>query len=126
MSPWLIVAPPTVTGSPIEPGTSLPAPLMRTQRAQIGRPSSASSSTSRTDASTRIAAAPWALAWVASRSPTSATGRGSGIVRTSTSPGCTAAIAAWTIRLSSWPQRTVRAGPATRVPGSTWIRSAST
>ena len=39
------------------------------------------------------------------------------MVSTSTSPGCAAAITAWTIRLSSWPQSTVRAGPATREPG---------
>ena len=40
---------------------------------------------------------------------------------TSTSPGRASAIAACTIRLSSWPQRTVRAGPAAREPGTTWI-----
>ncbi len=87
MSPWLIVAPPTCTGSPMVPGMSLVAPLIRTQRAQIGSPSSARVSMSRTAASMRIPAAPWALAWVASRSPTIPIGRGSGIVSTSTSPG---------------------------------------
>ena len=50
----------------------------------------ASSSTSRTAASTSIAAAPRTLAWVASSSPSRATGAGSGIVSTSTSPGCVA------------------------------------
>ena len=46
--------------------------------------------------------------------------RGSGIVSTRTSPGSIAAITACTIRLSSCPQRTVRAGPAAREPGTTW------
>ena len=121
------VAPPVdSTGSPIEPGTFLSAQRTRTWRAQTGRPSSFSSSTSRTAASTSSAATPRPLAWVARRSPTSATGLGSGMVSTSTSPGSASATPAWTIRLSSWPQRTVRAGPAAREPGITWTRSAST
>ena len=57
---------------------------------------------------------PATFACVASSSPTSATGLGSGIVRTTTSPGTASATAAWTIRLSSLPQRTVRAGGRTR------------
>ena len=36
------------------------------------------------------------------------------------------AIAAWTMRLSACPHATVRAGPATRLPGMIWMRSAST
>ena len=63
------------------------APLTRTQRAQTGTPSSRRSSMSRTAASTSSAATPRALACVASSSPISATGAGSGIVSTSTSPG---------------------------------------
>ena len=114
------------TGSPIVPGTVFPAPQTRTKRAQIGSPTSRSSSTSRTAASTRIAATPRPFACVASRSPTSATGAGSGIVSTSTSPGSASATAACTMRLSSWPQRTVRAGPATREPGRIWINGTST
>ena len=70
--------------------SSLVAPRERIQRAHTGRPISASSSLSRTAASTRTAAAPRTCAWVASRSPSSATGAGSGIVSTSTSPGCSA------------------------------------
>ena len=50
------------------------APRTRIQRAQIGRPISTSSSTSRTAPSTSSPATPRTLAWVASRSPTSATG----------------------------------------------------
>jgi hypothetical protein len=52
--------------------------------------------------------------------------RGSGIVSTSTSPASSCAIAAWTMRLSSCPQRTVRAGPAARDPATIWMKSAST
>ena len=48
----------------------------------------------------------------------SATGKGSGMVRTSTSPGRACAIAAWTIRLSPCPHSTGRAGPAAREPGT--------
>ena len=65
-------------------------------------------------------------ACVASSSPTRATGAGSGIVSTSTSPGSASAIAACTIRLSPWPQRTVRAGPAAREPGMIWTSGRST
>ena len=53
-------------------------------------------------------------------------GAGSGIVSTSTSPGSASATAACTMRLSSWPQRTVRAGPAAREPGRIWINGRST
>ena len=123
MSPWRISRRRPCTGSPIAPPRPWPRRGPGPSGPRSAGPSSASSSMSRTDASISSAAAPWAWAWVASRSPTSATGRGSGIVSTSTSPGCTSAIAACTIRLSSWPQRTVRAGPATREPGTTWIRS---
>ena len=126
MSPWRTVAPPAVTGSPIAPGMRFSAPRTRTQRAQIGSPSSRSSSRSRTAASTSSAATPRAFACVASSSPTSATGADSGIVSTSTSPGHASATAACTMRLSSWPQRTVRAGPAAREPGTTWTRGTST
>src|SRR3954468_4474785 len=50
MSPGLIVAPPTYTGTSSSPAVAFTAPWMRTQRAQVGGPSSASSSTSRTEA----------------------------------------------------------------------------
>jgi len=68
---------------------------------------------------------PRAFAWVASRSPRRATGSGRGIATTRTSPGRARPRAACTIRLSPWPQRTVRAGPATREPGITWVSSTS-
>src|SRR4051794_5237607 len=125
-SPGLIVAPPTSTGTSSSPAVFLTAPWMRTQRAQVGGPSAASSSTSRTEASTSTAAAPRARACVASSPPNTAYGPGSGIVSTSTSPGCSDAIAAWTMRLSPFAHRTVRAGPAAREPGTIWCRSRST
>ena len=53
-------------------------------------------------------------------------GAGSGIVSTRTSPGCASATAACTMRLSFWLQRTVRAGPAAREPGTIWISGTST
>jgi hypothetical protein len=126
MSPGRIVAPPTTTGTSSSPTTFFAGPFGRTHRAQIGRPSSTSSSTSRIAPSTRIAAAPRTFACVASRSPISVCGRASGMVRTSTSPGWSPAIAACTMRLSCWPQTTVRAGPAARLPGTTRMKSAST
>ena len=51
---------------------------------------------------------------------------GSGMVSTRTSPGCASATAACTMRLSFWLQRTVRAGPAAREPGTIWISGTST
>ena len=73
----------------------------------------------------RGSAAPTA-ACVARSSPTRATGAGSGIVRTTTSPGSISAITACAVKLSSWPQRTVRAGPAAREPATTCTSSWST
>ena len=102
---------------------SLVAPRLRTQRAHTG---SGSSSLSRIAASTSTAAASRTAAWVASRSPSNATGAGSGIVSTSTSPGWTEPMTACTIRLSSWPQRAIRAGPHARAPGGNCRNSAST
>ena len=86
-SPWRIVAPPTSTGSPIAPGRSSP---------HRGRGRSAPRSAGRARAARRrrapprrraARATPRPFACVASSSPTSATGAGSGIVSTSTSPG---------------------------------------
>ena len=125
-SPGRISWPPTTTGTSSSPTASFVAPRERTQRAHTGRPIAPSSSLSRTAASTSTAAAPRTCACVASRSPIRATGAGSGIDKTSTSPGCSAAIAAWTIRLSSWPQRAIRAGPQAREPGTSCRSSTST
>ena len=126
-SPAAIRAPPTVDRHVDRAGDV----LGRAADADPARPDRAGPSrrAPRRRARRRRRAAPrrrCACAWVASRSPTSATGAGSGIVSTSTSPGCSVAIAAWTIRLSSWPQRTVRAGPAAREPGTIRCRSRST
>ena len=49
-------------------------------------------------------------------------GSDSGMVITNISPGWTEAKASCTARLSPWPHRTVRAGPAARLPGITEIR----
>jgi hypothetical protein len=102
----------------LDAAIAFPAPAIRTHRAHTGRPRLANSSTSRTAPSTSSAATPWVRAWMARSSPTNATGRASGIVSTSTSPGRACAIAAWTIRLSCWPQRTGLAGPAARPPAT--------
>ena len=118
--------PPTSTGSPIDAGTRFSAPL----HANVARPDRQPELAELLDVAHRGVheqrgdAATFAC--VASSSPTSATGPGSGIVSTSTSPGSASATAAWTMRLSSWPQRTVRAGPAAREPGTTWISGTST
>jgi hypothetical protein len=81
---------------------------------------------SRTATSTTIPAAPRACAWRTMSSPTAPNGAGSGMVITNTSPGRTEAKASCTARLSPWPHRTVRAGPAARLPGITCLRSTST
>ena len=118
--------PPTVTGSPSAPTRPWsrrgPHPARPDRQAHLDQLLDVAHRG--VDQHARRRRAPWP-AWPAGR-PRSATGAGSGIVSTSTSPGSSSAIAACTIRLSSWPQRTVRAGPATREPGTTWIRSTST
>ena len=99
-SPGRISAPPMTTGTSSSPTSPFVAPCARTNRAQIGRPISTSSSRSRTAPSTRIPATPRACACVTSSSPTSATGTGSSLVSTSTSPGLACATTACTIVLS--------------------------
>ena len=93
---------------------SAPRPAGRARRAR---------SPSRTAASTRIAAAPRAFAWVASSSPTSATGAGSGIVSTSTSPGLQPRPSP---RAPSGcrPGRSARSAPGRRPrePGTIWTQ----
>ncbi len=124
-SPGAMIAPPTVTGALIAPTLVLVAPLTRIQRVQTGKPSARISSVSRTAASTRMPATWRNSACVASSSPISATGSGSGIVKTRTSPGWTCSSTACTIKLSPWPQRTVRAGPTTLLPGMSCTRGIS-
>ena len=67
-----------------------------------------------------------ARACVASNSPTNATGAGSALVSTRTSPGRACATSACTIVLSPGAQSAVRAGPATRDPGTTRVSGRST
>ncbi len=125
-SPGRIAAPPTTTGTSSRPTSPFVAPCARTKRAQIGRPTAASSSRSRTAASTSSPATPRACACVASNSPTNAYGAGAGLVSTRTSPARACAINACTIVLSCGAQTAIRAGPATREPGTTCVSGTST
>ncbi len=56
----------------------------------------------------------------------SATGAGSRLVSTRMSPGLACATAACTMLLSPEAHSAIRAGPATREPGTSWVNGTST
>ena len=126
-SPCRIVAPPTSTGSPIVArrllvGAAHAHPARPDRQAELAQLLDVAHG--RVDEQRRHAAALRLRGEQVADERRPAAARG--IVSTSTSPGSASATAACTIRLSSWPQRTVRAGPADPEPGTIWISEVDT